>query len=210
MKFFDGIKIFKKNSSQRKYLEDLICKLPRSDDMAKELLNSLGNDKTKCVFDEDIKGNYYVYLNDTIYLSSKQKDQKNYERLCVISHECVHSVQPKYLQNINFVLSNIEILFFVTFIILYLFKIVNIYYFWGYIVLALLSIIARLILELWATFKAPKLSKKYLEKRLQKEEVESVYNTYKFQTKLLIPLFVIQLFFFKIIRMLIVTFLFIK
>lgn len=201
MNFFDGIKVLKKDSSIRKDLDEIIGKLPNSDVLAQSLLKKLKNNKTKYIFDKDIKGNYYVYLNDTIYLSDKQSEKSNYERLCVIAHECVHSIQPKWLQNINFIFSNLEIVFFVLFIMLYFFKISNIYIFLAYLIMAALAIIPRIILEMWAILKAPRLSKEYLEEEnLNNEDIKKVETVYNFITKLLIPFAFVQMFFFKLLR----------
>lgn len=206
MDFFDGIKIFKKDSSIRKDLDSIIEKLPNSEIIAKSLLKNLGNDETKCVFDKDIKGNYYVYLNDTIYLCDRQNKKYNYERLCVIAHECIHSIQPKWLQKLNFIFSNLEIIFFVLAIILYFFKITNIYLFLMYFAIAIFSIIPRTVLEIWAMLNAPKLSKKYLEEENFKDgDIKKVENVYNFSTKLLMPLAIIQMFFFKLLRIVLVS-----
>ena len=206
MSFFEKFEVLKKNSQKRKELDSIIGKLPNSDIVTKDILKIIGNNKTEYVFDEDIKGNYYVYLNDKIYLSSKQSDKNNYERLCVIAHECIHSIQPKLLQNFNFILSNIEIIFFIVYIILYFFKISNLYVYIAYLIIAILSIIPRTILELWAIIKAPQISKKYLNNKiLNEKEVENVDNTYRFLSKILTPLAMIQIFFFKIIRIIAVS-----
>lgn len=206
MSFFDNIKVLNKNSDIRKELDNIIGKLPSSDIIAKDILRILNNNKTKYVFDEDIKGNYYVYLNDTIYLSSKQSDRNNYERLCVISHECIHSIQPKWLQNLNFIFSNLEVIYFVIFIVLYFFKISNMYIYITYLAIVVLSIIPRTILELWAIKKAPRISKEYLKKKLSDaKDVEKVDNTYRFLTKMLAPLQTIQLLLYKILRVILVS-----
>ena len=206
MKFKDKIQIFNKKSKLRKELDFFISSLPNSDVIAKELLYELGNKKTKYVFDKDIKGSYYVYLNDTIYLCDKQKEKNNYERLCVIAHESIHSIQPKFLQNLNFILSNLELVCFVVFLILYFLKLNRLYIYLGYITFAVLSMIPRLILELWALTKAPKLSKKYLEKNsIDKNDVDKVYNLYTFSTKLLMPVAIIGFFTYKLVRMFIAT-----
>ena len=206
MSFFEKFEVLKKNSKKRKELDSIIGKLPNSDIVTKDILKIIGNNKTEYVFDEDIKGNYYVYLNDKIYLSSKQSDKNNYERLCVIAHECIHSIQPKLLQNFNFILSNIEIIFFIAYIILYFFKISNLYVYISYLIIAILSIIPRTILELWAIIKAPQISKNYLNNKiLNEKEVENVDNTYRFLSKILTTIAIIQIFFFKIIRIIAVS-----
>lgn len=205
MRFFNNIKVLKKESAIRKELDCIIGKLPSSDLMAKSILKELKNNKTKIVFDKEIKGNYYVYLNDTIYLSDKQNQKENYERLCVISHECIHSIQPKWLQNLNFIFSNLELITFLVFVILWIFKVSNIYFWFSYLVINLFSIIFRSILELWAMNKSLSLSKKYLEKeKINKKDIEKVESVYNSIIKLLIPLAFIQMFFFKVIRILII------
>ncbi len=210
MKFLEKIKIFNKKSKIRKDLDNLISNLPESNIIAKDLLKYLSNNTTKCTFDKDIKGCYYVYLNDTIYLSNNQTSKNNYERLCVIAHECIHSVQPKILQFFNFILSNLEVISFILFFILYFLKVNILYIFLGYISLASLSIVFRLILEIWALNKAPKLSKKYLESNnLSKENVENVYNLYNFSTRLLMPLAIFGFFPYRIIRIIVVVIIFV-
>lgn len=206
MSFLEKIKVLNKNSDIRRELDNIIGKLPSSDIVAQDILKKLDNNKTKYVFDEDIKGNYYVYLNDTIYLSSKQSDKNNYERLCVISHECIHSIQPKWLQNLNFIFSNLEIISFVIFIVLYFFKISNLYLYIIYLVIVILSVIPRTILELWAIKKAPQISKEYLENtKIDVKEVEKVDNTYNFLSRVLTPLQIVQLLFFKFLRVILVS-----
>ncbi len=72
--------------------------------------------------------------------------------------------------------------------------------------LVILSIIPRLILELWAITKAPKLSKKYLEeKNIEKDNINKVERVYNFSTKILTPFALIQMFFFKIVRLIVIT-----
>ena len=209
MNFFKKLKIFKRDSSDRKYLDNLISKLPDSSLLAKDILSELNNSKTKCIIDKDIKGSYYVYLNDTMYLCDKQSEKENYERLCVISHESVHSVQPKFLQNINFILSNLEIIAFVIFLILYFLKVERLYIYLGYLVVAIISMIPRIILEFWAMIKAPKVAKKYLEKqKVKSEDINKIYDYYKFSTMVLMPVAVIGFFTYKIIRIIIATILF--
>ena len=209
MNFFKKLKIFKRDSSDRKYLDNLISKLPDSSLLAKDILSELNNSKTKCIIDKDIKASYYVYLNDTMYLCDKQSEKENYERLCVISHESVHSVQPKFLQNINFILSNLEIIAFVIFLILNFLKVERLYIYLGYLVVAIISMIPRLILEFDAMIKAPKLAKQYLEKqKLKSEDINKIYDYYKFSTMVLMPVAVIGFFTYKIIRIIIATILF--
>lgn len=206
MNFFDNIKIFNKKSNIRKEVDDIIGKLPSSDIIAKDLLKKLNNKKTKSVFDKDIKGNYYVYLNNTIYLSDRQNEKNNYERLCVIAHECIHSIQPKILQKLNFILSNLEVVIFVVYIVLFFLKVNMEKFYLIYLIIAFSSLVIRLVLELWAINRAPKLSKEYLEeKNIDVTNIKKVENVYNFSTILLTPFALIQMFFWKILRIIAIS-----
>ena len=126
--------------------------------------------------------------------------------MCVIAHECIHSIQPKILQNLNFILSNLEVVIFVVYLLLFFLK-VNIQKFYlVYLIIAIFSLVIRTILELWAISRAPKLSKEYLEeKNVDEINVKKVENVYNFSTKLLTPFALIQMFFWKILRIIAIT-----
>ncbi len=204
MKLLDKFRYFKNNTKERKKIQDIIDKLPDNEIIAKEILAENNNTKTKIVLDGDIKNSYYIFLNDTIYLSNKNKASTRYSRLCLIAHECKHSLQSKILQVINFLISNIELIFFVLFAILGLlnFKnsfIPNIYY-----ITVILSIIPRLILEFDAVYSSVRISEKYVEQKLSKDEADIVHLVYSFQVKVLVPMLVFSLVIWKAIRSIII------
>lgn len=204
MKLLDKFRYFKNNTKERKKIQDIIDKLPDNETIAKEILAENNNTKTKIVLDEEIKNSYYIFLNDTIYLSNKNKASTRYSRLCLIAHECKHSLQSKVLQVINFLISNIELIFFVLFAILGLlnFKnsfIPNIYY-----ITVILSIIPRLILEFDAVYSSVRISEKYVEQKLSKDEADIVHLVYSFQVKVLVPMLVFSLVIWKAIRSIII------
>lgn len=204
MKLLDKFRYFKNNTKERKKIQDIIDKLPDNEIIAKEILAENNNTKTKIVLDGDIKNSYYIFLNDTIYLSNKNKASTRYSRLCLIAHECKHSLQSKILQVINFLISNIELIFFVLFAILGLlnFKnsfIPNIYY-----ITVILSIIPRLILEFDAVYSSVKISEKYVEQKLSENEADMVHLVYSFQVKVLVPMLVFSLVIWKAIRSIII------
>lgn len=204
MKLLDKFRYFKNNTKERKKIQDIIDKLPDNEIIAKEILAENNNTKTKIVLDVDIKNSYYIFLNDTIYLSNKNKASTRYSRLCLIAHECKHSLQSKVLQVINFLISNIELIFFVLFAILGLlnFKnsfIPNIYY-----ITVILSIIPRLILEFDAVYSSVRISEKYVEQKLSKNEADMVHLVYSFQVKVLVPMLIFSLVIWKVIRSIII------
>lgn len=193
--------LYVKGKNEKYDIEQIISKLPDNRTITKQVLEKLNNKTTKMLCDEDIKGNYYVFLNDTIYLSSKNTNK--YNRLTVICHECIHSMQNKIMQWINFILSNLEIIVFVIFSILKLLNIFENILTYTYIAFVIVSIIPRFILEIHASLKSIKYTKEYVSKNIGNEEAEFVNKIVKFQVISLLPVMLFTLCFWKIIRILI-------
>ncbi len=180
-------------------LKKLVKKIPENAEITSEILKELGNSTTKIKLDKDIKNSYYVYLKDTIYLADNERNNTGVSRVCLIAHECKHSVQSKLLQKLNFIFSNIEIiLFLVTFILLIFFD--NLPLTIIYTTFALISLIPRIILEIDAVLSSTKIAKKYLESKLEEKEAEMIHMQYVKSTKSLLPFFIISLSIWKIIR----------
>ncbi len=169
-------------------------------EVAQEILKELGNSTTKIVFDKDIKNCYYVFLNDTIYLADNNDNKNGYYRFCLIAHECRHSIQSKIMQKLNFILSNIELVFFAILFIINFFIVNTTIPFYIYLSLAIISAIVRLILEIDACKESINISKNYLSKHLEKSNCDYVCNIYKEKINKMLPLSIIPLFFSKIIR----------
>lgn len=202
MKFFKVLKYFKKGSKELQEANNIVEKLPENSVIAKDILNIVSNNKTKVVFDKNIKNSYYIYFKDTIYISSKEKNN-NFHRCLLIAHECRHSIQSKLVQKINFILSNLELVFFIlTFIILMCFKVYYIKY--VYLVVCILSMIPRIYLELDAIFSSLKISNSYVSTKLDKKETEKLNDIYTSQIKILLPISIIPLFIDKIIRIFVI------
>ena len=180
-------------------------KLPENKILCNQILKVIGNNTTKVVIDDNIKNSYYVYLNDTIYISTKENAESNYSRLCLLAHECVHAMQSKRLQLLNFIFSNLEIISFIIFIILLLFFHHVQALLLIYAIICSISIFLRGYLETNAVINAPKIVSKYLDSIKQKINIEQndinyVENVYNVQTKKLYLLFIIMLFLGKIVR----------
>lgn len=202
MKFFKALKYFKKGSKEQQEANNIVEKLPENSVIAKDILNIVSNNKTKVVFDKNIKNSYYIYFKDTIYISSKEKNN-NFHRCLLIAHECRHSIQSKLVQRINFILSNLELVFFIlAFIILMCFKVYYIKY--VYLVVCILSMVPRIYLELDAIFNSLKISNTYVSTKLDKKETEELNEIYKDQIKILLPISIIPLFIDKIIRIFVI------
>ncbi len=202
MEYLDKIKIISKKSKLRQDADKIISELPNNKIVTDEILDYLGNKTTKLVEDNDIKNNYYVFFYDTIYLNTKHNNK--FGRICVIAHECIHSIQSKILQKINFILSNLEILFFIISLVLDIFFKDYNFIFFIYLVIVLASITVRLILEIDAVRRSVILSDEYLNGRIETEKKKIIIDIYKFQTSFLLPLFLINLVFFKLLRLMLI------
>lgn len=203
MKIKDNIKLYIKGKDDNYDIEKIVSKLPDNKIITKETLEKLNNKTTKIVFDNDIQGNYYVFLNDTIYLSNKDADK--YKRLTVICHECIHSMQNKSLQLINFLFSNLEVIIFIIFSALKFFNLFGNILTYLYIAIIVISLIPRFILEIDASLKSIKLTKEYVSKKIGNIEAEFVDKIVKFQVISLLPIMLILLIFWKIVRIVILT-----
>lgn len=206
MKSPKKIRSFKKDSDDLKRLDEIVKKFPENTEVTKEILEILDNDTTKLKLDEDIKNSYYVYINDTIYLSNKESNKKAYHRICLIAHECIHTIQSKKLQRLNFIISNIEmILFFIIGILMFIFKENSSIFLYSYLGVVIVSMIPRFILELDAIRRSVDLSKTYVKKVLDKEETQELIGAYKEQISRLIPFALLTLFIDKYIRCIILV-----
>ena len=198
MNVFKSLNYLNKNSEESKEAKRITDKLRSNDIIANEILKSLENEKTRVVLDSDIKNSYYVFFKDTIYISNREKNN-GFHRCILVAHECVHSIQSKIIQVINFVLSNIELVAFITCLIFsIIFRNNDITYI--YLGILLLSIIPRLYLELHAVFNSIKVANKYIREKLDEKEATLLNNIYKNQISFLFPFSIIPLFSKKILR----------
>ncbi len=205
MNLKEKFSIFIERSDISRDLKDEISKLPANEELTKEILYMLNNKHTKVVLDEDIKNSYYVYLNDTIYLSNREKAKNNSSRVVLTAHEVRHSIQSKFLQIINFVLSNVELIAFVINIILFIFKKFSMTNILVYLGIVVISIIPRMILEFDAVINSIKITRKYLKDKINDKKLNKIISIYKFKINILMPLFIFNLIFGKIFRIVILV-----
>ncbi len=198
MSFFSDLKGLL-DDNNKKEVENIINKLPDNELLAKEVLQDFDS-KTKIELKDDIKNSYYVFLNDTIYLSNTGKSKDSYARLILIMHEIRHSMQSKVLQVLNFSLSNLEIISFVISAILIIFKIniKSVLIIYGVIVL--LSIIPRIILEVDAIINSVRMSRNYLIRKVSLKETDVVLTRCKGTMTFLAPCMFISLFLGRFVR----------
>jgi hypothetical protein len=195
-------KYCKKINENEIQLLNITTKFGSNDIVCKQMLKLLNNENTKIKLEDNIKNSYYIFLNDTIYLSNREKNKTDYQRICVISHECIHSIQNKIIQVVNFVLSNGELLFFAISIICMLYRFnINIVFF-TYLLLNIFSIIFRLILEIDATIKSINLCEKYIKNKIDEKESNILIKSYRSKILLFLPIFIVSLSIGKFLRLL--------
>lgn len=180
-------------------LKSIVKKLPDNEKVTDDILKLLGNETTKVQKEKDLTNSYYVFLKDTIYLADNEKSNNGVSRICLIAHECKHSIQSKLIQWLNFIFSNAEILLFLVSFIMNIF-IKNSMLMYMYLGVLTLSIIFRIILEFDAVFSSTKIARKYLLSKIDNNEAEELASIYSKFTKSLLPLFTLSLFGWKIIR----------
>lgn len=178
----------------------------------KEILKFLENNKTKVVESKDLRANYYLFVNDTIYLSGNKKscaktNKRQHEEVSsyiVMCHECIHAIQSKKLHLMNVTFSNAELLLFFSLLIMRLMKNnINILYSIYFFVL-LFSIILRLFLELNAIKRSVVLAKELVHKKIEEDVKEEEVNNIIIKMKKLLPVEIIRIIFPKLARSLII------
>ncbi len=208
MKFKEKCSSFRKKSNISKILDERIKKLPNNEIVAKDILKDLGNTHTNIVYDDSIEDSFFIYLDDTLYLSKKADKDNNYSRILQVSHECRHTMQLGIFQVLNFISSKIEVIVFIINILLFCFNWLSKKSVFIYLVTIGISVFFNLLIEIDAILSSIKIAKKYLKHKLKNEEAEEVLAVYKFKTKVLLPFYIIRILFSKIIRLLIVLFIF--
>jgi len=182
----------------------------KSEEICKDILKLINNETVNVEIDEESKSSLYVFLTNTMYISNKTKksksiDEQNKSKVLVIAHECAHSLQSKVLQLMNFLLANLEIILFVAVVITRIFfskfnLLVN-----SYLAISVLSIVMRWCLEMDATINSVKITTKYmLKNNVDKVKVKELFKFYKKELLKTLPLFLLWVFLFKIIRLIIV------
>lgn len=191
-------------------MNDILSKKPQ--EICKEILELIDNKDVKVEVNSDEKSSLYVFLNNTIYISGNEKKSKDKEKsesskLLVMAHECRHSTQDKVFQMLNFALSNLEIVLFVALLVMkVIFKLNLKYVAFLYFLIVSCSIFIRLFLELDAVINSVKIVTKYLfRNNVDKVEIEKLQKYYKKEIIKTLPLFILWLFLFKIIRLMIIV-----
>ncbi len=169
-----------KHLKENKKLEKVTDKFPENIQIAKEMLEMLGNTNVQIEEAKDTKTSLYIVVTNKISIADMKN---NYARIQTIAHECLHSVQDKTLLLFNFIFSNITILYLVITTILTICNVIQNTMLQIFILtlLSLIKIIVRGYLEIDAMTKSRYLSEKYIKQKkiTTKKEDEELLKVYE-------------------------------
>lgn len=176
----------------------ILKNFPNNYEVCQGILNILDNKNVKIEEEKDEKSttSLYMVMQNKIVIGNV-KD--SWTRIQTIAHECIHSIQNKTLLKFNFVISNINILYFVIICIFSLFNIVNRevenILLIGLILMQFMFFTVRSFLEIDAMTRAEFLAKEYINKTklLSEKEGDTIENKYQEINKMGIKLYTFTL-----------------
>ncbi|MDO5555183.1 MAG: zinc metallopeptidase [Clostridia bacterium] len=181
---------FKKAKSlkENKEMEKITDKFPKNIEVAKQMLEMLGNKEVKVEEAKNTQTSLYIAITNKISIADMKS---NYSRLQTIAHECLHACQDRTMLLFNFVFSNINILYFLIITILTIFKVINntMLQIAILILFTLIQFSVRSFLEIDAMTRAKFLAKDYIEKEnlCTNKEKEQLLKEYDKINKIGIP-----------------------
>ena len=183
-----------KESTKNEKIKKIVDKFPKNEEICKDILKILKNEKVKIKLNENDKDktSLYVVLTDTISIANI-KDI--HTRIQTMAHECIHSIQNRKMLLFNFFYTSIYNLYFIISIILTVFRVYKNFNL-QIIILLILGIgfyVVRSYLETDAMVRARYVAKDYMEKYNKEnnictdEEIEEIINEYDRINKYGIP-----------------------
>ena len=164
---------------ENEHLKRITDKFPENIEIAKDMLNMLGNNNVTIEQQKNTKTSLYIAVTNKILIADL-KD--NYARIQTIAHECIHSVQEKTLLLFNFIFSNITIVCFILVAVLTMCKVYTNFFFQLFVLLLLFFVqfAVRSFLEIDAMTKSKYLAKEYIEKKnlCTEEEIKQLIIEY--------------------------------
>lgn len=207
LKFIFKINFKQMNSfKENKELEKITDNFPENIEIANEMLDMLNNKNVKVEQAKDTQTSLYIAITNKISIADMKN---NYARIQTIAHECLHSCQDRRLQLSNFIVSNINIFYFLTISILTICKVIYNYMFYIAILLLLtfIQFAIRSFLEIDAMTRARFLAEKYIDKKkiCTEEEKVNLLKGYEKINKIGIPFTIDNLLNNAIIKIIIYT-----
>lgn len=159
-----------------KVVSSVVKNLGNNEEIAKDILMYVGNSETKVEKNEDEKIKASFYNGNTNKITIKNtEDLEDCSRIIHIAHECIHSIQDKKLIKFHFILSNVQILYFLS-IFIYFFYNRNIEIRFELLLfqvfIFILTFFIKITLESDATYRGPNLAFEYLEDKVEANELK--------------------------------------
>ena len=169
-------KIDNNEAIHNEIISPILKKIGNNENIASEILKYIGNSTTKVERNEDPKTKSSFYNGNTDKIIIKNTDDlEDCSRVIHIAHECIHSIQDKKLVKAHFILSNIQILYFLG-IFIYFFYNRNIELRLTLLLVQLfifiLTFFIKVTLESDATYRAPNLAFEYLAEKVNSNELK--------------------------------------
>lgn len=194
---------------EKKY-NKLIEKYPSNIDICRHILKKLNNKDVKIEEDKNQKTCLYIAITNKIIIANIKE---SYTRVQTICHECLHSIQSKKILLLNFIYSNLYLLyFFITAILGILGKVPNKNVFFSLMILfSYVFYFIRSYLENDAMIKAEFLAKEYMEeiKILTKDEINEIVKSYRRLNNLGIKMTNYKLFLETIVKTILICIIFV-
>jgi len=176
--FLYGVYKEKINESEMSFDEELssvLSKLPENKIVCEEILKEL-NSKVDVEYNpyEEAKGSFYNHRKNKIVVR-KDKDLGNISRIVHIAHECVHTTQKRNYLNMNFIFSNIQILFFLMLIVIRFFNVSSNVIeplLFVQILVVIMTFFVKIVIESDACYRAVGVAEEYLKDKIDEDKLK--------------------------------------
>ena len=182
-----------KEIQNKEELNDLTAKLPKNEEVCKEILKMLDNTSVAVEKNqvEDSTTSLYLVLNNKILIGNMKQ---SFVRIQTIAHECIHSIQNRKTLLFHFFLANaVQIYFILSLFLCFLLKqeVVTWSIFASFVLASITLFCVRYSLEKDAMLRAKDLAKRYLEQQgtLTQTEIEKITEEYTKMDKIGVPLY---------------------
>lgn len=179
-------------------ISSAIANLGNNETLARSILKYIGNTHTKVQKnkDEDAKVSFYTCTTDTITISNN-KESKELSRFVHVAHECVHSTQNNVLLFFHYIISNIQILYFLGIFVYFFYKIdsaIKLPLLLIQLFIFLLAFFIKVVLESDASYRSLMVASSYIESRTDRKISIKFENCVKDKLYALMPKFYFALF----------------
>lgn len=168
-------KIDEKEMSFDEELSPVISKLPENKIVCEEMLKEI-NSQVIVEYNtyQEAKGSFYNHRKNKIVIR-KNKDLGDISRIVHIAHECVHTTQKRSFLKMNYIFSNIQIIYFFLLIIFRFFDISNDIIellLFIQLILVLMTFFVKVVIESDACYRSLKVAENYLIGKMSESKLK--------------------------------------